>query len=329
VPLGSSSGWTLNILGEANVGRALDRENAVVLGPTIGALVTPALNRSAADLSVNISRSFAGGASLTLGKINMIDLSSKTPLVGGGAREGFSHLQLSTPVTVFLPPSLLGVIGSVPVGKVIASGGLYHPDNMAQRALPRRGDGISGFVGLTVPIRPGGLPGFQTVKFFFTTRDQTDYEDIGLVLVPGAVVGRTDGGTAVQYSFQQYLHVNRNRPAGSALSGWGVFGSVMAWDRNSSPLDLTVSLGITGTGPLPSRPADRFGVGVFTININKAVISGLLPVATLVNERGLEAFYTFALSPTARLTANVQVIDPVLGRKNMLVLPGLRLRMLI
>ncbi len=323
-PLGSDSGWSLGVQLEAGFGRALTEANSVVLAPTNVGLLTPVYGEAAVDVTYSLTKKFTRGGSLTFGKLNLVDTTTATPLVEGGGREGFQHLQLATPMTVFSPPVAFGALMSVPIGRNILTGAILHPDNSSGRALPTRSldDGLSGFVGVTVPLTIGGQPGFQGLKLIWTTRNQLDFGDTALILVPGAEFGETDGGTAVQYTFQQYIVSN---PAVRG-AGWGVFGQATVWSEDSSPVDWAASLGITGTSPIKGRSNDRFGFGVFTASPNDDLIIGLAPIFSLEEEDGAEAFYTFALIGSLRVTVNAQMVDPAIKEADDIVTIGLRAR---
>lgn len=205
--LGADSGWSLGVTVEAGYGRALTEQNSLTIAPTVAALLTPEYGENRADLLVSLTKEFAGGGSLTFGKVNFIDLSAKTPLLGGGGREGFQHLQFAAPLTIYTPPVGFGAVLSVPLGRIIGTFALLHPDSAARKAWPDNGfsEGVSGFAGITVPVKIGGQPGYEGLKLIWTSKNQLDFGDTDLILVPGAQIGQTDGGAAVQYSFQQYL----------------------------------------------------------------------------------------------------------------------------
>jgi porin len=69
---------------------------------------------------------------------------------------------------------------------------------------------------------------------------------------------------------------------------------------------------VGGASPLPGRPHDRFGAGVFYYGYSEDLKRLLEPVVTLRDEYGAELFYNYAITPWMRMTANAQVISPAI-----------------
>ncbi len=61
---------------------------------------------------------------------------------------------------------------------------------------------------------------------------------------------------------------------------------------------------------LDNRPFDSFGVGFYAYNWSSALEETLDPLLPLDSEKGLEAYYNFAVTPWFILTADLQVVDP-------------------
>jgi porin len=59
-----------------------------------------------------------------------------------------------------------------------------------------------------------------------------------------------------------------------------------------------------------NRPYDSFGIGVYYYNWSNALEDTIDPFLPLDNERGLEIYYSFAITPWFILTADLQIIDP-------------------
>jgi porin len=83
------------------------------------------------------------------------------------------------------------------------------------------------------------------------------------------------------------------------------------------------------------RPDDQFGIGWYYMNVSNSTFTtnnfGTLEL--LRNEQGFEAYYSFALTPWAFLTPDVQVVQPAqkatrYGQEvNTATVLGLRLRL--
>jgi porin len=61
---------------------------------------------------------------------------------------------------------------------------------------------------------------------------------------------------------------------------------------------------------LDNRPYDSFGIGFYYYSWSRALEETLDPFLPLDDEKGLEIYYNFALTPWFILTADLQVIDP-------------------
>ena len=93
------------------------------------------------------------------------------------------------------------------------------------------------------------------------------------------------------------------------LEGWGIFGSLSFADPDTNPWKTSVAFGVGGRGVIPGRPNDLFGIGGFYNDLT----SSRLQTGTGFEENytGMEAFYNFAITPAARLSANLQYLPSV------------------
>lgn len=66
------------------------------------------------------------------------------------------------------------------------------------------------------------------------------------------------------------------------------------------------SFGVAGRGLIPTRENDRYGIGWYYMGFP----DNFKTVARVQSENGIEAFYNFAITPWAQLTADVQWISP-------------------
>jgi porin len=65
--------------------------------------------------------------------------------------------------------------------------------------------------------------------------------------------------------------------------------------------------------PLPNRPLDFFGVAYYYPSISDNLKEIVRPVLPLRNERGVELFYKFGVTPWFYVAADMQVVTPILG----------------
>jgi porin len=150
-----------------------------------------------------------------------------------------------------------------------------------------------------------GLTGHQLVGAIYSNKDFTSI-DQRLTLEPGAnsIEKKTDSWS-FYYNFDQYLY----EPVKGSGKGFGLFGRFAATDGNPNLFHYFISLGVGGKGVMSCRPNDRFGIGWYYIDIKSPTLT--VPPSKMVflrDEQGVEAYYSVALTPWARLTPNIQVI---------------------
>ena len=108
------------------------------------------------------------------------------------------------------------------------------------------------------------------------------------------------------YAFEQTLWQSQDDPTNS----YGLFGQTGFSDGNPNALQWSALGGIGGTGLLPGRTNDKFGVGFFYYGYSNELKQHLDPLITLGDEYGGELFYNFAVTRWFLLTADVQVLAP-------------------
>ena len=108
----------------------------------------------------------------------------------------------------------------------------------------------------------------------------------------------------------------------SISEGWGIFGRFGVSDGEANILHRFYSIGLVGTGIIPGRDRDRFGVGYYYQQLSDNRI-GLL---TDDNEQGVEVFYNMAVTPWFELGADLQVTDGAGRFSDTAVVGGLRAR---
>jgi porin len=293
--------------------------------PVNTAMLLPSNGSEDFDLSVSVTQKIGSAASVTFGKINLLDLAAKTPIVGGGGLEGFQNIALAAPPSGLVPPSLFGAMLSAPTKSGILSLWIYDPVSTTNRTGFEHpfSSGIAALVSATFPVKIGGKTGYQNIKMSGNTRTAFDLRDLpALLLPPGStILSQRKGAWNVTYSFQQFIWEN---PQAQGV-GWGVFGQIGLSDGNPTPLDWSGLIGIAGN-PWTSRPADKFGIAYFRQSFSDVLAQSISPVLDLKDEQGIEAFYTAQLGKVFRLTGNIQIIDPATARKSTAVLLGVRLR---
>ena len=314
--LGLWRGLSISAIGEYMQGDSADAVARTLL-PTNTALYGPADGKPGGDLSLNVRQEFGRGISLAFGKFNMYEAPSHTPILGGGGLDGFWNLGLAAPFTGVVPPYITGFSLGIRTRPAQISLMIYNPNN-AQKNTGLRywgQQGITARLGVTLPLKLAGHIGYHGITFVGSSKKGTDFADIpNLILPPDArpALGTKTGSFYGAYSLQQYLWQNPNRPE----AGWGIFGQIGIGDSNPNPLAWMMLVGTSGTGVIPKRPLDRFGIGYFRYAVSQELVNGLQVLGVSVRpEQGGEMYYTLAAARWFRVTADFQIIQS--GYKSM------------
>jgi porin len=133
--------------------------------------------------------------------------------------------------------------------------------------------------------------------------------------VVGAPLASTKDSWAIMWNGYHYLE-------GDESEGWGLFGRFGVSDGDPNPIRWAGAGGIGGSGLLPGRNRDRWGLGVFHQSFADG---GLLAAAGITDETGAELFYNIALGRGTRLTFDIQVVDSAIPAIDTVVVVGARL----
>ena len=132
---------------------------------------------------------------------------------------------------------------------------------------------------------------------------------------PGPPVPTTLADTwALYYNAHQFLH-------GDSDGGWGIFLRVGLSDGNPNLVKWNAAGGMAGTGLLPGRTHDRWGLGAFSLGMSD---EDLLQGLGVDDEVGGELFYNVAVTPWLHVTLDAQVIDSALPLADTAWVLGLR-----
>jgi porin len=156
-------------------------------------------------------------------------------------------------------------------------------------------------------VRTGffGRTGHQTLGVVFSNRRFTSIDQSARFIFENGAFETKKGSWNLHYNFDQYVY----EPRRGSGEGVGVFGRFGASDGNPNFMEFFYSIGVGGTGMIPGRPRDRFGVGYYFIDVNNPKLTGLFRTTKLLrNEHGFEAFYNVAVTPWMQLTPNIQVV---------------------
>jgi porin len=323
--LGFWNGFSLTVHAEYNYGESINGAGGTLVPPNT-ALIFPGMNDADAfDLSsVYIQQQFSDSVSLLLGKINMMDIAARKPFMGGAGIDSFWNLTFAAPPTGLVPPYLFGALMSVRTEPAIFGLWVYDPISVVNKTGFEEpfANGVSIRGSVDFPVTIGGLSGRQGFVALYSTEPGTDLSDIGKTSLPPFPPDSPDiknDNYYFAYSFDQYLY----RVSENSKEGFGLFGQFGISDGNPSRLYWSALVGIGGTGLIPGRSRDNWGIAYYYDAPSRDLQESLSPLLTIRDEQGVEIFYNFAVTPWFTVGADLQVINPSLG-KDTAILPGLR-----
>lgn len=323
--LGFWNGFSVTVHAEFNYGESINGAGGTLVPPNT-ALTFPGMeDADAFDLSsVYLQQQFGDSVSLLIGKINMMDIAAKKPFMGGAGIDAFWNLTFAAPPTGLVPPYLFGALLSVRTEPATFGLWVYDPTSVVNKTGFEEpfANGVTIRGSVDFPVTIGGLSGRQGLVALYSTERGTDLNDIGDTFLPPFPPDSPDiknENYYFAYSFDQYLY----RVCGNSKEGFGLFGQFGISDGNPSRLYWSALVGIGGTGLIPSRSRDNWGIGYYYDAPSRDLQESLSPVLTIRDEQGVEVFYNFAVTPWSTLGVDLQVISPSLG-EDTAILPGLR-----
>src|SRR5262249_37947441 len=156
------------------------------------------------------------------------------------------------------------------------------------------------------------LPGGMNVGALYSFNQDFAHLKSRLVFEPGQglSIPKEHSTWAAYWSGWQYLYVEepREQPIDllngmAAEQGVGRFASFGFADKNTNPVEWSVSGGVGGRGVIPSRDDDTFGIGYYYAKLETLRFSE--PLALRDSTQGFECFYNIAVTPACHLTMDV------------------------
>ena len=167
---------------------------------------------------------------------------------------------------------------------------------------------------VSLPTKFFGMPGHQTVWGAYSSGRYGVLNPEALTLFPPPALQGLPlttlvrGSWWIDYRFDQALWVDPTDPTRS----WGVFGDVGISDGKPNPIHWSAILGIGGSSPICSRKLDTFGIAYYYMGLSDCFKNDVRPFVPVRDERGVELFYNVGVTPWCHVTADMQVITPIL-----------------
>ncbi len=322
-------GALIQVRGESRVGSSGILNSGTIVPSNMAAL-SPT-NYSNFDEGFDIALSqltylqlFSEHFGVILGKFDMYGEGSPSEFAGGRGRTQFMNWNLNAPTpALFVPASTIGAGAVILPNENLTLTTLVISGTECANSSCFDDLGDSGAISINtasyqykIDDLPGGVNGSA---FFFFDGDFTELGSIGIGIGDGDIglVGSDKNNSwQTNVSFWQYLSVEE-APEGPLnlldgqpdLQGWGVFGSLSFADRSTNPFQISTAFGVGGRGVITGRDNDLFGIGGFYNDFGSSRLSS--DVGFEDSAAGMEAFYNFAITPAARLSAHAQYLSSV------------------
>jgi porin len=323
--LGLWKGLSLNVHAEYNFGESVNQHGGTIM-PVNTALMFPGMEGADAfDFSsVTLTQTFGDSVSLLAGKISIIDYCVPKPFMGGGGIDSFWNIVFAAPPSGTVPAYFLGAILSVRTEPATFGLWVYDPNSSVNKPALKDAfaDGVTIRGSVSFPVTLAGRTGHQGLAASYSTKDGTDLSTLDGSNIPNpppGTVGIKNNRYYFAYTLDQYLYQSKENPK----EGVGLFGQFEISDGNPNKLYWMIFGGVGGTGLIPGRSLDNWGVGYYYAALSPHLKDSLAPTLRIRNEQGWEIFYNFALTPWLVLGADLQIIRPGLANQTA-VFPGLR-----
>jgi porin len=294
----------------------------IAVYPANTALIAPTTGEGRVVVtSLYLTQRLGTRSSITFGKIDMLDLLAAAPFMGGRGIDGFMHIAFAGPPSGVAPVTTYGAIFSKRFDDYALTFLVFDPQDQTGWHAPFA-EGINFSPSFVIPRKTFGHNETHTFAGTFSTQAGTDLADLPQVILPPEErqIGVKRGPFNLNYTYERYFFQNPRNPA----DGWGMFAKFAIADGNPNTLQNTLEIGIGGSGLFANRSNDRFGVGYFSLGLSDTLKDFLQPLFPVRRERGMEAFYSFAVMRWLRVTADVQVLPATIVGEDTKVFGALR-----
>jgi hypothetical protein len=323
--LGLWNGLRLTVHPEYNFGEAANQFGGAVLPLNVAMQLPGASDGRRYDTSsLFLTQRINDTFSLVLGKSNLADITAFHPYAGGVGVTGFMNGGLAAAPHGALPPYVYGGVLAAKLPKAILSLGVYGGSS-ARGSLDFGEAFDQGYIlsgGVSVPVRPAGLPGRHDLTLVWGDREAAGaagQADLNLSTGPSTLESFDTRRTVLRYAFHQQLG-----RWGSGDRGWGVWGRAGIGENELTAVAWSMTGGIGGDSPISGRGDDRWGLGAFYYSFADYLKDPAITPVSLADERGVEFFYNAWINSWLRVTGDVQVVNPAAGRGDSIFALSLR-----
>jgi porin len=272
--------------------------------------------------SLYLSQRLGVSTRLMVGKINAVDLLASHAFFGGWGTDRFWNITFVAPPSGVVPPVFIGAVLAHSFAPFSLTLMVFDPGDRTTQYSFRDlfSDGVNMSLGLSWSGEVAQRKSSLGVTGTYSTTEGTDFTQIGLP--PGSATTSKRGMYNIAIEGSHLLREGSQKPG----SGLGLYGKAAIADGNPNPIRASFAGGVAGTGIVPGRPLDSFGVGYFYYNFSNQLQDAVSPIGSFNDEQGLEAYYSFAATPWALLSVDLQWIKPATGANPSAWVGGLRAR---
>jgi porin len=323
-------GFGIYLHGETVYGDSVNLATGAVVPVNIGRAHPVFFGTETALTAVKFTQALSENFIVYGGRINTIDNVQQPFMPGRGLDAGFMNATFVW--NVILGRTMNYVQNGA--GAAVLAGGypvfsltVYDTNDVTTRSgfNDLFDNGAIIYTTVSLPTKFFGMPGHQSLWGVYssgryaivTPESLLDFSQVVNGLPPTTLVR---GSWWITYLFDQALWVDSTDPTRS----WGVFGNAGISDGKPNPIHWSTIFGIGGSSPLASRKLDTFGAAYYYLGFSDGFknVAGL--ITPVRDERGLELFYNVGVTPWCHVTADLQVITPILGRADISLVLGLR-----
>ena len=278
-----------------------------------------------------LSETFAIG----LGKYDTYD--SANEFAGGRGRSQWWNMNLNMPASpaLIIPYSVLGGVALYMPNPNMTITGMVatSTDTSDSSGFDNFDDGMFGILSLTDQYQLRSLPGGFGLAYGYGW-DGTFNQINGRINVnQGQLKLSTQDSTwFASADVWQYLYVEGDSApkidtgdGRQDLQGVGVFSRIQFGDKDTNPLDYTISGGLNAKGLIPERDNDTMGIAYNYNKLNKGRFLNLAGIAS--SSSALELFYNIELAPAVHATLDAQLIDSSLPNTDNATILGASLQL--
>lgn len=318
--IGLWTGTGFHAHGEIRFAQPTSNFGGQLLSSNTGALLPVTGEGRFEASSLYFSQRIDTRTSLLVGKMNVVDLLARDPFFGGWGTQRFMNLVFVAPPSGVVPPTIMGAM-------VVHRGSPINLSVMVFDPNDRTGDywvdglfadGVNISVGATWA---GSIDGRATSIGLTSTISTKAGQDLGDVLLPPGLESSTRKG-----SYNLALQASHLLAESPTSTGQGLSFTLRAAiaDGNPNVIEQSLTAGIAAHGMIAGRPRDSFAIGAFYYKFSNVLQDTLAPLARFKDERGIEAWYSLAITPWFRLTGDAQLISPARGKQPTSLILALR-----